>query len=122
MSMREIQDMTLAAGHREEFTDARFAQAARQFANWFTTPLEDQSRAAGIRITAVPVGTRFDLGRLYGRDDLVHLRQSYPITVNGDLTEAYAVRLPERVRPIVRGVRRTYDDGDTPTYLDIHSE
>ncbi len=90
MSMREIQDMTLAAGRREEFVDARFAQAARQFAEWFATPLEDQPRAAGFRITAMPVSTRFDLGRLYGRDDLVRLRQRYPITVNGNRWEAYA--------------------------------
>lgn len=122
MSMREIQDMTLAAGRREEFTDARFAQAAREFAEWFATPLEDQSQAAGFRITMMPVGTRFDLGRLFGRNDLVRLRQSYPITINGNHSEAYAVRLPERVRPIVRGVRLTYDDERTPTYLDIHSD
>jgi len=32
ISMREIQDMTLAAGRREERTDARFALAVRQFA------------------------------------------------------------------------------------------
>ena len=122
MSMREIQDMTLAAGRREEVTDARFAQAARQFADGFATSLEGQSRAAGFRITAVPVGTRFDLGRLYGRDGLVRLQQRYPVAVNGHRSEAYAVRLPNRVRPIVRGVRRTYDEEGGPVYLDLHSD
>ena len=122
MNMREIQDMTLAAGRREEFTDVRFARAARQFAEWFVTPLDGQSRAAGFRITAVPVGARFDLRRLYGRDRLVSLRQRYQVTVNGARLEANAVRLPERSRPIVRGVRRTYDEEGAPIYLDLYSD
>ena len=122
ISMREIQDMTLAAGRRDERTDARFALAMRQFADWFSTPLEDQAQAIGFRITAVPIGTRFDLGRLYGRDGLVRLQQRFSITVDGTRSEAYALRMPERIRPIVRGVRRTYDEEGGPIYLDIHSD
>lgn len=122
MSMREIQEMTLAAGRHGEIVNTRFAQAATQFANWFAAPLEGQPQASGFRITAVPVGARFDLGRLYGRDDLGNLQQNFSISVDGYGTQAHAVRLPERIRPIVRGVRRTYDDTGEPVYLDLHSD
>lgn len=122
MSMREIQDMTLAGGRRDELTDARFAKSAKLFNDWFALPLHDQPRATGFRITAVPVGVRFDLGRLYGKEGLARLRERYTVAVNGCRTEAYAPRLPQHTKPIVRGVRRTHDNDSGPAYFDIYSD
>lgn len=127
IGMREIQDMTLAAGRRGEAFNARFEQAAREFAEWLGTPLdgrtqEGRTEAVGLRITAVPAGARFDLGRLYGRDALLDLRQRTPFAVDGHRCEAFAVRLPDQARPIVRGVRLTPGgDGDS-VYLALHSD
>ena len=121
MNMREIQDMTLATGRREDLTDARFTQAAKQFAEWFATPLEDELQAVGLRITAVPVGARFDLGRLHGRDSLVQLQRQYTITLKGHRYETYAPLWPDRTRAIVRGVRRTDNGEGANVYLDLYS-
>lgn len=73
------------------------------------------------RITAAPTAAAFDLGRLYGRDELVGLRQRFPISLEGGQTEACAVRPSGRARPIVRAVRLTHDGTDGPVQLDVHS-
>lgn len=122
VGMREIQDMTLAVGRRERRVDARFIQAATRFAEWLPTQISGAHNAVGFRITAVPVGITFDLGRLYGRTDLVPSQQNYKLTGQGQEYQAHVARLQSQVRPIVRGVRRTYDEDGIPTYLELYSD
>ncbi len=122
VGMREIQDMTLAGGRRDERVDARFTRAAATFAAWFALPLEEAPHHVGFRITAVPVGAQFELGRLYGHTAWTNLKQDYTIAINGRKHQAHAVYLPRREIPIVRGVRLSYDESSGRNYFDIHSD
>jgi hypothetical protein len=113
MGMREIQEMTLAGGRRDVAIDERFAQAARVFESWYAEPQNVEAARDGvsIRVTAVPVGARFDLGRLYGRDALVHRRENYTLRRNGQEFPAHAGILLRDSQPILRGIRWTAVDG-----------
>ena len=124
MGMREIQDMTLAAGRREEAVEARFERAARVFERSFAEPRPGGTKPEGVafRITAVPVGARFDLGRLYGREGMVQRRERHRVKVDGREMDAVAVRLPNRMRPILRGVRWSSHDEDADCYLDAYGD
>lgn len=122
VGMREIQDMTLASGRRGERVDARFRVASEEFRTWVTRPMEGQDRSVGFRLTAVPVSTQLSLGRLYGRSDLVDSRQDYPVRVQGNSYKAHSIRPPQRSRPLVRGVRWSYDQDEEVNRLDIYSD
>ncbi len=123
MGMREIQDMTLAAGRREEVTDARFERATGAFGRWFVERQAGETGpgAVAFRITAVPVGARFDLGRLYGREGLVKRQECHRIRISGREMDVAVVRLPDQRRPILRGVR--WSSGENMgCYLDVYGD
>ncbi len=122
MAMREIQDMTLVGGRRDERIDARFIKACNRFRTWMSEPVEEQGKSIGFRITAVPVGSQIELGRLYGRNIIPNLQQEIAITIDGRPRRVHALRLPSQFRAIVRGVRKVFRDEDTPTYLEAHSD
>jgi hypothetical protein len=109
MGMREIQEMALAGGRRDIAIEERFGRASRVFERWSSEPQRGEALPDGVsfRITAVPVGSRFDLGRLYGHDTLVHGGEQYTLRVNGTDKLANAVRLPNASRPILRGIEWT---------------
>lgn len=121
ISMREIREMIYASERRAGMATALFERASRNFSNWLATPIEGGLGSIGFRITAVPVGAALELGRLYARRDLVQSQQSYPLLSRGRRFQAYRPYTQERSRPIVRGVRWTYDEDGIPTYLDLHS-
>ena len=122
MAMRDIREMIHAGDRREGQVDALFERAHGQFAKWMTTLIEDGLQATGFRITAVPVGAPLELGRLYGRGDLVPSQRNYTLLSGGRQHQANLPRMQARARPLVRGVRWTYDDEGVPTYLDLRSD
>ncbi len=119
VSMRDIVDMTLARGRRDERVRDRFRRSADQFAKWFETPLQGYDSWVGFRITAVPIGMEFDLGRLYGRP-LARQQQKYRVEIDGGQLVAEAHYIPQNERPKLRGLRRTDDVG--VTYLEAGSD
>jgi hypothetical protein len=119
VSMRDIQDMTLARGRRDEQIRERFSRSASQFMKWFETPLPGFESWTGFRITAVPIGAEFNLGRLYGTP-LATQQIAYCVEIDSVEQRAEAPYLPQNERPKLRGTRRTDDTGIT--YLEIGSD
>ena len=101
MAMRDIREMIHAGDRREGQVDALFERAHRQFVKWMSTPIEDGLQATGFRITAVPVGAPLELGRLYGRRELVPSQQNYTLLSDGRRYQARLPRVQARARPLV---------------------
>jgi hypothetical protein len=119
VSMRDIQDMTLARGQRDRRVAERFTASAHLFKKWLADEMITDE--VGFRITAVPIGEEFDLGRLFGKP-LPILQRGYLIETDGTQYVAEAVNLPQSPRPIIRGVRLVFDPTIRATYLDYHSD
>ena len=114
--------MVFASERRGAQLDAFFTQSSARFAQWLGTPIKDGNGAAGFRISAIPATAPLELGRLYGMDGLTPVRQNYTVANGLGRFQAHLVRLPERTRPIVRGVRRTFDVEGVLNYLEMHSD
>ena len=119
VGMREIQDMTLAAGRRSDRIDARFAKASTHLRT-FTTNIEE---FVGFRITAVPITTSLELGRLYGKPGLISWRSEFNILSEDQEVRISVPRLPNIERAIIRGVRYIYQSAERiPAYIELHSD
>ena len=66
MTMREIQDMTLNLSRGLERLERRLAERKERFGQEFRR-LRTPEDAWGIRLTAVPVGEEFRIGRVFGQ-------------------------------------------------------
>jgi hypothetical protein len=116
MTMREIQDMTLATSRRNEFADQRFLHSQHEFAEWFnSSPKGPVQREVGFRVSAAPLAGSLTLPRLFGTLKDMPLEDRYPATViretNRSKVEFFAPYLPTGQRPILRGVRIVDSDG-----------
>lgn len=122
VSMREIQDMSISAGRRGEWTSARFEQTRTEFGTWLARPTERSSDAVGIRVTAIPLGSPFSLPRLYGQQGTFKPLPRFEVDVGTGPFRVSMLRNPELIRAILRGVRFVYNDHDNPTLLELYSD
>jgi hypothetical protein len=102
MSMREIQDLTLASATRANQIENRFQMASGRLASAIDRMTKLGRPASGYKIVALPA-TPLSLPRLYGTSDFVFQKENYLIKVGGTNTNAYSARLGQR-RPILRGL------------------
>ncbi|HBK08135.1 MAG TPA: hypothetical protein DDZ81_20155 [Acetobacteraceae bacterium] len=120
VNMREINDMILLNDTRASRVDSAFGRCDTEFSELMNS-LPPEPRAM-FRLSAVPVGTSFDLGRVYGRTGLLEVNDRHRIAVEGRHASAIAWRLPTNGRPIVRGVRYLGSHEGDLTYIDIYSD
>ena len=120
VSMREIQEMTVASLRREDRINARFSRAASDFARWVEVIPSNVPLVVGLRITAVASGSSFNLGRLFSKAGLLPQKQSYKLRVGNNPSEAHVYRMPHSERPIVRGTR--WSDNSERTRIDLYSD
>lgn len=121
VGMREIQDLSISSMRREEHTHQTFIQSTMAFHNqWLTN-----ATGFAFRITAVPIGSRLQIGRIFGMRSLYNLQSDFLLreSRHQNKVHAKAIWLPDRRAPILRGERRTYtEDGFNPVRIDVKSD
>jgi hypothetical protein len=103
MSMREIQDLTLAGGSRSDLLiESRFAEARRRLGEYVVRMKSTAQVVPAFRVTAVPTAP-LSLPRLFGVKEIsLHNEYSY-FNVGGSPYRAYGGSTSQR-RVILRGV------------------
>jgi hypothetical protein len=122
VSMRDIQDMTLARGRRDRRIDEQFVLSAQRFGRWFEESPNDWSQWAGFQICALPIGGELEVGRLYGKPSPP--RQSAYRLQFGQQTASFQSLMTDAAdvtRPILRGLRQEWNRGRALSYLEFHS-
>ncbi|MGH6850527.1 MAG: AlbA family DNA-binding domain-containing protein [Methylocella sp.] len=109
MSMREIQDVTLATSSRGERTEARFQEASEKFRVFFGR-LQNKVPAVGYRITALPA-TPLSLPRLFGRRALILERAEYTVQVGQQPWKATGGSIIQ-TRALLRGAEHYFATDD----------
>lgn len=122
VSMREIQDMSIAIGRRGEWVAVRQEQTHTQFKDWMTKPLSHVPNAVGIRVSAIPAGAPLQLGRLYGQVEDFKSLARFQVNHGAGLFEVGMARNPQNSRSILRGVRYVYSDENNPTFLELNAD
>ena len=121
ITMRDIQEMTLARDRREGRIEKRFAEFMRRFENWFQTPSKEWETWVGFWIAAVPVGGDVDLGRLFGQQ-VATQQEEYEMRFGGRPVKAHAACNPTLERPIMRGVRSDFASDMEACYREVRSD
>lgn len=130
VSMRDIQDLTLAVMRRGDRVQDVIRQQRRHFSDWFESacrqpdPPHFDNEIVGFRVGAVPVGADFEVSRLYGRAGSLDLRDGYEVAYLRQpqvrTIRAIALDRPGRERPIVRGTRLENREPDL-SYMNIET-
>jgi hypothetical protein len=109
MSMREIQDITLATRARGDRIEARFQEASEKFRVYFGR-IQKKVPAVGYRITALPT-TPLSLPRLFGHTGLVVERAEYSVLVGQQRWTATGGSIPQ-TKVLLRGVEHYFTGDD----------
>ncbi len=120
VNMREIQDMTFSSDRRSNRVEMQFSRCSIDFSEW--SPATSDVVFSHFRVSAVPVGASFDLGRLFGREPLFRLKERYRVQVGDTENVAPAIHLPRDEKPILRGVRFDRSEERGRSFVDIHSD
>ena len=122
VSMREIQDMSLAIGRRGEWVTKRQDQAHADFQAWMAKPLARFPTAVGVRVTAIPISGPLQLGRLYGQSDAFRSVSQFRVDIGTGPFNSNMPRNPEHIRAILRGVRYVVSEQDNPAFQELYSD
>jgi hypothetical protein len=130
VSMRDIQDLTLAMMRRGDRVTEMLRRHKDHFSEWFESacrqeePPKFDNEIFGFRVSAIPVGADFEVPRLYGRTGIFNIRDEYQIAYLGEsqslIISAVAADRPDRERPIVRGTRLENREPSL-SYMDIQT-
>jgi len=122
MTMTEIQDVTLRLSrHLDEITK-RFEDCRQIFEKWLYSSKPDTHRFKGLRITAIPAGDRLHIPRVFRNSDVI-----VPVRQLGGRSHGIwdlPIKLwpfdpGENERSILRGSRRSSDDGLSTNYYNV---
>jgi len=121
MSMREIQDVTLATRARGERIEARFQEASHKFSALFGGTKGKAVSAVGYRITAIPA-TTLSLPRLFGRQGLVaYNNQFISVLIEKQPLNVQPTPLTQ-TRALVRGVEFFFARNDSGIAYRIYQD
>jgi hypothetical protein len=108
MSMRAIQDLTLATVRRSERTEARLAQLREGFREWSKVDeFTPEERGFALAVFAVPVGVELYVDRLYGHAEVLPRVKDYLATIGASAVTLKSFHFATNWRPILRGARAT---------------
>ena len=122
MTMTEIQDVTLRLSRHLDEVTKRFEDRQQIFEKWLYSAKPETHRFLGLRVTAIPVGARLHIPRVFKNSDVVtpvrqlagrsHGIWNLPITLTPFDPGA-------NERSILRGTRRSSDDGLSANYYTV---
>jgi hypothetical protein len=105
MSMHEIQDMTLNVARGTAGVEGIFNDRMNKFHEW-GTPF---AKWSAFRVTAVPLESMPDPGRMYGRGEFLLPIKPYTAVIQGKLKTTLHFDNASGARPILRGIARVED-------------
>jgi hypothetical protein len=121
MSMREIQDITLATRARGERIEARFQEASQKFSVSFGGIIGKTVPVIGYRITAMPT-TPLSLPRLFGCQGLVAKSNQFISVLVGEQPLNFEAPSLPQTRALVRGVEFIFATNDRGAACRIYQD
>jgi hypothetical protein len=122
MTMTEIQDVTLRLMRHFDEVSKRFEDRRQIFGKWLYSSKPDTHRFMGLRITAIPVSDRLYVPSVFRNADVVTPVRQYGGKSQGiwDFPILLTPYEPgENERSILRGTRRSSDDGLSTNYYAV---
>jgi len=121
VTMREIQDMTLATVRRGEWIAAYMTEARERFGSWLHNSERQVNEAVALRVTAVPAGEPLSLGRLYGHPSRFVSARNFDFATIQNKRHMPVIRPPDSFKAMFRGVRLEYSHPDDPSFIELNS-
>ena len=122
VNMREIQDMSVAASRGTDWVASRRRSLSGAFQALLQTAAQRSVAIAGFRVSFIPSSFPFALERLYEYPHQFQCKRTFCLDVGSGPFDVMLPKVPDRPRPIVRGLRLIHDDSVSPAYIELYSD
>lgn len=127
ISMREIQSLALQLSRKVDEITARFESAQRVFNEWLLKPDPSPAPVLGLRVTAVPIGARMYIQRVFKNSEVIVGVKEFSATLEETPGNVPPIRiglspfLPGGLseRPMIRASRRQVSVDEREGYYDV---